>query len=58
MPAADAKAAEQDWVSRLADQVVAESQRRAPGQPVVCGALGRYRSCRTVIRWAARVRAT
>ena len=36
MPAADAKAAEQDWVSRLADQVVAESQRRAPGQPVVC----------------------
>ena len=27
---------EQDWVSRLADEVIAESGRRAPGQPVVC----------------------
>jgi len=26
---------EQDWVSRLADEVIAESERRAPGKPVV-----------------------
>lgn len=25
-----------DWVSRFADDVVAESERRAPGKPVVC----------------------
>ena len=25
-----------DWVSRLADQVITESERRAPGRPVVC----------------------
>jgi lysyl-tRNA synthetase class 1 len=28
--------AETDWVSRLADQVIAEAERRAPGKPVVC----------------------
>lgn len=25
-----------DWVDRFADEVIAESQRRAPGKPVVC----------------------
>ncbi|MFI7599931.1 lysine--tRNA ligase [Actinoplanes sp. NPDC049681] len=25
-----------DWVSRFADEVIAEAQRRSPGQPVVC----------------------
>jgi lysyl-tRNA synthetase class 1 len=29
-------AGEQDWVSRLADEVIAESDRRAPGRAVVC----------------------
>src|SRR3954454_16826181 len=29
-------APEADWVARLADEVIAESQRRAPGKPVVC----------------------
>ncbi len=24
-----------DWVSRFADEVIAESERRAPGKPVV-----------------------
>ncbi|RKN09796.1 lysine--tRNA ligase [Streptomyces radicis] len=28
--------AETDWVSRLADEVIAEAERRAPGKPVVC----------------------
>jgi len=32
----DAKVVEQDWVFRLADEVIAESERRAPGRPVVC----------------------
>ncbi|ONK13372.1 lysine--tRNA ligase [Streptomyces sp. MP131-18] len=27
---------EADWVSRLADEVIAEAERRAPGKPVVC----------------------
>src|SRR5687767_13421111 len=27
---------EQDWVDRFADEVMAESDRRAPGKPVVC----------------------
>ncbi|MDT0309632.1 lysine--tRNA ligase [Streptomyces sp. DSM 44917] len=27
---------EADWVSRLADDVIAEAERRAPGKPVVC----------------------
>jgi lysyl-tRNA synthetase class 1 len=27
---------ESDWVSRFADEVIAEAQRRAPGQPIVC----------------------
>ncbi|WP_314171342.1 lysine--tRNA ligase [Streptomyces winkii] len=27
---------ETDWVSRIADDVVAEAERRAPGKPVVC----------------------
>jgi lysyl-tRNA synthetase class 1 len=30
-----AQSTEADWVARLADEVVAESERRAPGQPVV-----------------------
>jgi lysyl-tRNA synthetase, class I len=36
MTAADANVLEQDWVSRLADEVITESERRAPGRPVVC----------------------
>src|SRR3954462_7626088 len=32
----NALAPEADWVARLADEVMAESQRRAPGKPVVC----------------------
>jgi len=36
MTDSEADVVEQDWVSRLADEVVAESQRRAPGRPVVC----------------------
>jgi lysyl-tRNA synthetase, class I len=27
---------ESDWVGRLADEVIAEAQRRAPGKPIVC----------------------
>lgn len=27
---------EADWVSRIADDVIAEAERRAPGKPVVC----------------------
>jgi lysyl-tRNA synthetase, class I len=27
---------EADWVSRLADEVIAEAERRAPGKPIVC----------------------
>ncbi len=27
---------EVDWVSRFADEVIAESERRAPGKPIVC----------------------
>ncbi|MFI0241479.1 lysine--tRNA ligase [Streptomyces sp. NPDC016845] len=30
-----APSAQQDWVSRYADEVIAESERRAPGKPVV-----------------------
>ncbi|QPP07166.1 lysine--tRNA ligase [Streptomyces bathyalis] len=29
-------AVETDWVSRIADDVIAEAERRAPGKPVVC----------------------
>jgi lysyl-tRNA synthetase, class I len=32
----NALAPEADWVARLADEVIAESRRRAPGKPVVC----------------------
>ncbi|MEV5888375.1 lysine--tRNA ligase [Nonomuraea fuscirosea] len=28
--------AETDWVSRFADDVIAEAERRAPGKPIVC----------------------
>jgi lysyl-tRNA synthetase class 1 len=35
MPAVAERAGEFDWVARLADEVTAESERRAPGQPVV-----------------------
>ena len=31
-----AQAIESDWVSRFADEVIAEADRRAPGKPVVC----------------------
>jgi lysyl-tRNA synthetase class 1 len=31
-----AQSTEADWVSRLADEVIAEAERRAPGKPVVC----------------------
>ena len=27
---------ETDWVSRFADEVIAEADRRAPGRPIVC----------------------
>ena len=27
---------ETDWVSRFADEVIAEAERRAPGKPIVC----------------------
>src|SRR3569833_1320692 len=27
---------ESDWVSRFADEVIAEADRRAPGKPIVC----------------------
>jgi lysyl-tRNA synthetase, class I len=33
---AGAQAGELDWVSRFADEVIAESDRRAPGKPIVC----------------------
>jgi lysyl-tRNA synthetase, class I len=36
MSDSEAEAVDQDWVSRLADEVLAESERRAPGRPVVC----------------------
>ena len=32
----NALAPEADWVARLADEVLAEARRRAPGKPVVC----------------------
>ena len=28
--------ADSDWVSRFADEVIAEAERRAPGRPIVC----------------------
>ncbi|MCW2878673.1 MAG: Lysyl-tRNA synthetase [Sphaerisporangium sp.] len=31
-----ATSAEADWVSRFADEVIAEAERRAPGKPIVC----------------------
>ncbi|MBB5937990.1 lysyl-tRNA synthetase class 1 [Streptomyces zagrosensis] len=31
-----AQTIEADWVSRFADEVIAEAERRAPGKPVVC----------------------
>jgi lysyl-tRNA synthetase class 1 len=31
-----AERTEVDWVSRLADEVIAEAERRAPGKPIVC----------------------
>jgi lysyl-tRNA synthetase class 1 len=31
-----ARSTEADWVSRLADEVVAQADRRAPGKPIVC----------------------
>ncbi|MDG9705779.1 lysine--tRNA ligase [Streptomyces sp. DH37] len=31
-----AQSTETDWVSRIADEVIAEAERRAPGKPVVC----------------------
>jgi lysyl-tRNA synthetase class 1 len=31
-----AQSAETDWVSGLADDVIAEAERRAPGKPIVC----------------------
>jgi lysyl-tRNA synthetase class 1 len=36
MTESETNALEQDWVSRLADEVITESERRAPGRPVVC----------------------
>ncbi|MFG6194270.1 lysine--tRNA ligase [Nonomuraea sp. JJY05] len=31
-----AESAETDWVSRFADEVITEAERRAPGKPIVC----------------------
>ncbi|MGW0807284.1 lysine--tRNA ligase [Nonomuraea sp. NPDC002799] len=31
-----AESAETDWVSRFADEVISEAERRAPGKPIVC----------------------
>ncbi|WP_203994541.1 lysine--tRNA ligase [Sphaerisporangium rufum] len=31
-----ATSVETDWVSRFADEVIAEAERRAPGKPIVC----------------------
>ncbi|NJQ03781.1 lysine--tRNA ligase [Streptomyces zingiberis] len=31
-----AESTEADWVSRFADEVIAEAERRAPGKPIVC----------------------
>jgi len=31
-----AQSTETDWVSRIADEVIAEAERRAPGKPIVC----------------------
>lgn len=31
-----AESAEADWVSRFADEVISEAERRAPGKPIVC----------------------
>ncbi|MFG1947494.1 lysine--tRNA ligase [Nonomuraea sp. NPDC048826] len=31
-----ADSTETDWVSRFADEVIAEAERRAPGEPIVC----------------------
>ncbi|MER5970204.1 lysine--tRNA ligase [Streptomyces sp. NPDC002055] len=31
-----AQSTEADWVSRFADEVIAEAERRAPGKPIVC----------------------
>ncbi|RNG18989.1 lysine--tRNA ligase [Streptomyces botrytidirepellens] len=31
-----AQSTETDWVSRFADEVIAEAERRAPGKPIVC----------------------
>jgi len=31
-----ADSTETDWVSRFADEVIAEAERRAPGKPIVC----------------------
>ncbi|MEV0828761.1 lysine--tRNA ligase [Nonomuraea rubra] len=31
-----ADSAETDWVSRFADEVISEAERRAPGKPIVC----------------------
>nr|WP_055504497.1 lysine--tRNA ligase [Nonomuraea pusilla] len=31
-----AESAETDWVSRFADEVIAEAERRSPGKPIVC----------------------
>ncbi|MBY8854775.1 hypothetical protein K7G98_43580, partial [Saccharothrix sp. MB29] len=30
------RSTEADWISRLADEVLAEADRLAPGKPVVC----------------------
>jgi lysyl-tRNA synthetase class 1 len=35
-PAAVAQRTEADWMSRFADEVIAEAQKRAPGRPIVC----------------------
>ncbi|MET9936120.1 hypothetical protein, partial [Streptomyces sp. NPDC006324] len=35
VPTVAQSSTETDWVSRFADEVIAESERRAPGKPVV-----------------------
>ena len=43
-----------DWVSRFADEVIAESERRAPGKPVVVASGLSARPARST--WATSAR--
>lgn len=58
-----AASTEADWVSRFADDVIAEAERRAPGKPVVVASglspsgpihLGNLREVMTPTWWPTR----